>query len=163
MPALYDYPLLNGNPTSWANLKVSLEVIGGPTFITADFAALDFDETLEPTKVMGTGPQHRGMTVGQYDCNASMSMYLDQGYEFIKALTNAGGGRGFGLVTFDISASYTPYGVEGGVKSVRILGCRVKGTAVKNAPGGDGSVLEMPLAASMLEWIAADGTVMRLV
>lgn len=163
MPALYDYPLINGNPTSWANLKISHEIQGGPTFQTADFSALDFDQALDPSLVQGTGPMHRGMTVGVYSCNASMSMYLDQGLEFLKALQNAGGGRGYGLVMFDILASYTPYGVDGGVKSARLLGCRVKGDAVKNAPGGDGLVLELPLAMSMMEWITPDGTILRLV
>lgn len=160
----FEYPVIDGQPTSWANLKVSLEAIGGPTFSTADFAALDFDETLEPSKVPGTGPMHRGMTVGMYDANGSMSMYQDRGTEFLRVLQASKQGRvGFGLVPFDIVAQWEPLGGEGSILSVRIIGCRIKGTSIKSAPGGDATVIEMPLAVSRIEWLASDGTVLRMV
>lgn len=154
----YEYPAINGTYHSWADIRISLEVYGGPSFGGGDITAIDFDDSLDPTKVFGTGPFHRGMTVGQYDANASMTMLLTKGTEFQSALKAAGNGRGVFLVPFDITVQWSPPDEDAAlIQTVKVLGCRLKGRGYKNAPGGDGTVIEMPLAINMIVPVDAQG------
>lgn len=159
---MYDVPSINGYYHSWANIKVSLEVYGGPSFSGGDITAIDFDDSLEGTKVFGTGPYHRGMTIGQYDANATMTMLLAKGTEFQAALFAASGGKGVMLPYFEIVVHWSPPGEEAPlIQTVKVKGCRVKGRNWKNAPGGDGTVIELPLSCNMVVPLAADGTELK--
>lgn len=158
------YPKVKGSIVSWANLKTSLLPYDGPDFLTNAYAAVDWDEKLEPEKVKGTGPIHIGRTVGQYDANGSMSMYLDEGMAFQESLQNiAGDDNGFGEIEFDILCSWEPLNGEGRIFTVKLVGARIAGDAIKSAPGAGATVLEMPLSIDRVEKITPSGKVLRLI
>lgn len=144
------YPLIAGAMTSWAELRLSLGIYGGPSFKTIDFAAFDWDESLTPAKVKGIGPRMIGRTVGEHDANASMSMYLDSFTQFQKALAAAAASKGFSgiaLVVFDVFAAWSP--LDGpnpsAVHKVKAVGARIQSRGIKSAPGPDATIVEIPL------------------
>jgi hypothetical protein len=163
------YPKVKGSIVSWGNLKFVLQPLssnggGSQTFKTDAFAAVDWDEKLEPEKVPGAGPMHIGRTIGIYEANASMSLYKDEGLEFLKVLqTIAGQNNGYGEIEFDLILSWEPLNGQGRIFTVKLLGARIAGHSEKNAPGAGATVIEMPLSIDRVEKIAADGTVLRLI
>lgn len=160
------YPKIDGEYVSWAEIGISLETYGGKSFRTADFSALDWDHKLEPGRVEGTGPMHVGRTFGKYEANASMSMWIDSALAFQEALQDIDGKR-YGTVKFDIMCSYEPLSAEGFAGSGRIItlklvAARIAGEASKNAPGPDGTGIDMPLSIDRIEKILPNGKVLRL-
>lgn len=161
---MVQYPKIGGKIPSWANLHVSLSPYGGPTFQTEAFAAIDWDEKLDPEKVPGTGPMHIGRTDGVYDANASMTMYLDSHMQFLSALQDiAGPDNGYGGVEFDLQASYEPLNGSGGIWTVRLIGARIAGGSGKNAPGASATAIDTPLSIDRVEKITPQGKVLRLI
>jgi hypothetical protein len=157
----FDTTQIQGAYVSWANIGISLETYGGPSFRTSDFAAIDWDHGLEPSDVPGTGPMTVGRTIGMYKKSASMTMYMAKAYDFQKALQAIKPGVGFMLIPFDLMAQWEPLDGDGAIFSVRLIACRIMSEASKNAPGGDANTLEMPLSISHIEKIHPDGTVLR--
>lgn len=158
------YPKIQGAIPSWANIGISLAPYAGPEFRTDAFAALDCDHKLEPEKVPGTGPIHIGRTVGVYDANGSMSMYIDECMAFLEVLQNiAGDENGYGEVEFDINCSWEPLNRQGRIFTVRLIGARIAGDSMKNAPGATAAMFEMPLSIDRLEKITPTGKVLRLI
>jgi hypothetical protein len=139
-----DFPIVQGQMVSWAEIECSLAIYGGPEFKTADYNAVDWDDALEPGKVRGTGPTIRGRTTGEYDANASMAMYFDKGDEFEAALEAIN--PKVGLVVFDFMLQYSPLAGEGKVHTVKLMGCRIAGRQSSNAPGVDATVVTYPLS-----------------
>ncbi len=144
-----DFPLIHGQYTSWAELKIALEIFGGDSFATKDFAALDWDDALTPGIVRGTGPSIIGRTVGEYEANASMTMHYAKSVEFQEKLALIN--RKIGLVTFDIVASWSPLDGQGRVFTVKLVGCRIAGRSVASAPGPDNTQKTMPLSILRVE------------
>lgn len=163
-----EYPIVQRCVTSWADLKIDLSPRNGPVFQTRDFASLDWDEKLEPSKVPGTGPMHVGRTRGVYEANGAMSMYKNSALTFKKALYALTLGAGYGVAVFDILAHYEPVVTAQDpeaatqIISVRLVGCRIVSSATKNAPGGDGTVDEMGLSVTRIEEIGIDGIPIRM-
>lgn len=132
-----DYPQIQGRYHSWA----SIEIAAGD-FETPDFAKLDWDDTLEPGQVRGTGPRKRGRTTGEYNCAASMGMYLDSATRFMKQLAQTN--KSIGLVPFDVLGHWSED--DGGeVHEVKLVGCRIKKRQQSNAPGTDATTVEFEL------------------
>jgi hypothetical protein len=160
------YPKVKGSIVAWANIVIPLVPLDGQEFKTNAFAAIDWDDSLEQSKVPGTGPKHIGRAIGAYDANASMTMYLDEALEFQKALKAIATGQGFhgiGEVEFDIPVSWEPLNGQGRIFTVKILGARFAGRSMKNAPGANAAALEIPLSVSEVIPVAADGTELPLV
>jgi len=141
-----EYPQIEGQFPSWASIEIS---VGG--FETPDFAKLDWDDSLEPGPVRGTGPRKRGRTTGEYDAAGSMGMYLDAATAFMKklALTNAS----IGLVPFNIEAHWAEAD-DGPVHEAKLTACRIKKRSQTNAPGTDAAMIEFELDPM---WIEVDG------
>lgn len=150
-----EYPLIDGEYVSWANVDCSLEVYDGPSFQTRDFSKIDWSDKLEPGAVRGTGPRKRGRTVGEYDAEATIAMYIDKARQFMAALQQvalARGINGIGRIPFDVALNYVPlsnadvtFGETGSIISVALIGCRIKTRSGSNANGTDGAALEFPL------------------
>lgn len=164
----FEYPQVQRGVTSWADLKIDLLPRNGPVFQTRDFAALDWDEKLEPSKVPGTGPMHVGRTRGVYEANGSMSMYINSALAFQRALSALTLGNGYGVAVFDILAHYEPVVTAQDpeaatqILSVKLVGCRIVSAATKNAPGGDATVKEFGLSVTRIEEIGIDGLPIRM-
>lgn len=156
-----DFPLINGDYCSWACLEIKLAIFGGLTFVTADFTALDFEESKEPGVVPGTGGYARGRTGGMYLASASMSMNYERCVTFQQALeaialaqgklTPNGKGDKW-AIPFDVIAQWTPNGLLL-VHSIKIPGARLMNLSSSNAPGPDAASVTMPLSViQQLEW-----------
>lgn len=144
-----EFPLIQGQMVSWAEIGVSLSIYDGPSFSTKDFAAIDWDDSLEPGKVRGTGPHIIGRTVGEYDANGSMTMYYSKSVEFQRALAEIN--PKIGLVVFDLLVQWSPIAGEGETYTVKLVGCRLAGRQVSSAPGTDATQKVMPLSVVRVE------------
>lgn len=152
----FDFPMIGGAYTSWANIAINLALLGAADYRTKDFAALDWDHSLEPEIVPGTGPMPVGATVGIYAANASMTMYFDSGSDFQRALQAANPTTsGIGLAVFDITAHWSPKDNIGITREVRIVGARIKSVSNSNAPGSAAATLVFGLAVT--GYIEVDG------
>lgn len=151
---IQEFPLIDGQIVSWAEIGLSLEVMGGVSFQTKDFSAVSFSDKLDPGKVRGVGPRIIGRTVGEYDCDASLSMYFASFIYFQRALgalaDSLYNGR-VGLVPFDVPISWEPLGAVGEVFGAKLVGCRIAGRDFKASPSPDASVVEVPLSITRLE------------
>lgn len=148
-----EYPLIDGEYVSWANVDCSLEVYDGPSFQTRDYSKIDWSDKLEPGAVRGTGPKKRGRTVGEYDADATIEMYIDAARKFLKSLNQIKPGQA-GLVVFDVNLQYAPlgtspidqlFGGDDGIITVQLVGCRIKNRSGSNANGTEGTTLSFPL------------------
>ena len=150
-----NFPLIDGQYVSWVEMGFSLEVYGGPSFQTKDFAAANFSDKLEPGKVRGTGPTIVGRTFGQYDADASITMYYASYIYFqraLKLIANAAFQGRVGAVPFDIPISWTPLGGVGEVFSAKLVGARIAGRDLKAAAGStDALTIDIPLSIIRLE------------
>jgi hypothetical protein len=157
-------PKIEGFYANWAMLRIILSAHDGPDFKTQDFAALDWDHSLEGEPVPGTGPLDVGEAMGPYKKGASVSMYLEKALEFQKILMAIGAGRGLGFmqVRFDIVCNYEPVGqADPLIYTVTIPGCRIMTESLKAAPGAAPSLVEMPLSVSgVIEKRLPDGTLL---
>lgn len=147
-----DVPQINGQMVSWAELSLVLELHGGQSIRTKDFAAVDYSDTLEGAKVPGTGPKHVGTTVGVYNAEASITMYRAAFGVLQAALASLANGRA-GLAKFDLTVSYEPLvdqsdpalGGTGQIITDVLRGCRLAGRSVSNAPGSDATQVQSAL------------------
>ncbi len=156
------YPLINRRHVAWANIKITLVGYDGPPFQTGDISALDWDDSIEISKVRGTGPMHQGRAIGQYDSNASITMFLASALAFQAALL-AGGKTALVDAPFDIEVHWEPLNGDGEVLSAKLVGAIISGRSSSNAPSADATALEMPLSIDSVELYDANGTVLRLV
>lgn len=138
-----DFPLINGQIVSWAELGLSLDVLGSGSIKTKDFAAIDFSDALDGALVPGAGPSPIGDTVGSYSAEGSITLYLGALASFQEIL--AAKNVKIGLVHFDIPVKWEPLDGEGTVYVARLVGCRVKGREWTNAPGPDATAVTIPL------------------
>jgi hypothetical protein len=145
-----DYPQIQGRFPSWASIEISVD-----GFETPDFSKLDWDDSLEPGPVRGTGPMKRGRTTGEYDATASMGMYLDAATKFMKALALKN--PSIGLVAFDVLAHWSVDDSEE-VHEVKAVGCRIKKRQQSNAPGTDAAAIDFDLDPM---WVEVDGVVLH--
>jgi hypothetical protein len=145
-----DFPSVAGQIVSWAEIGISLNIFGGQSFVTSDFSAVNWDESLEPGKVRGTGGRIIGRTVGEYDANGSMSMYYDKAKEFDRALAALKPNQ-IGLVPFDVAVSWEPLSGDGTVHTCTLVGCRIAGRSVSNANGTDPTVVEYTLSVIRID------------
>jgi hypothetical protein len=148
-------PLIAGQMVSWAEISASISIYGGEEFQTADYAAIDWDDSLTPEKIRGTGGRIIGRTVGEYDANASVTMYYAKAMAFQRALAQIQPNK-IGLVVFDLNVSWSPLDGNGEVFSCQLVGCRLAGRTVGNATGAAATTVEMPLSIIRID--PGDGT-----
>lgn len=134
-----DYPLINGVRHEWSSIEIKLN---GVVYIGVKEIA--YSDSLEPTKVYGVHPQPIGRTRGQYEAEASFTLYLDEANTLIDAL-----GDGFKEVPFDIVVSYS----EGG-KTItdEIIGARIKANDQSNSQGSDPLERKFDLDIMFVRW-----------
>jgi hypothetical protein len=146
-----EFPFIQGQAVSYAEIEIALAISGGVRFRTKDFAAIDWDDALEPGKVRGTGPEIISRTTGEYDANGSMTMYYAKSVEFQRALKARKPQVGIGLVVFDIVINWSPLDGEGEVFTAKLIGCRLAGRQVQSATGPDPTQKVMPLSVTRIE------------
>ena len=162
-----DFPLLNGQYLSWAEIQPVISIFGGLDVKTKDFKEIDHSDTLAPGVARGVGPGKRGRTVGIYDADASMTMYKASAANFqaqLLKVAQANGHSRIALVVFDLIMNWSPLDGVGQVYTTKILGARIKERSGKNsADSADASVIEIPLDVLRIEEIDPLGNILTLV
>lgn len=138
-----EFPLIQGDYASWAQLGVALDIKGGSTVMTKDFSAVDWEDNVETAPVPGTGPEPIGSVTGAYTTAGSMSMYLDRFCAFQDAL--AAKNSRIALVRFSIFLAWVPLDGDGVMKKCSLIGCKIMGRGNTNAPGTDATTITVPL------------------
>lgn len=162
-----DFPLLQGQFLSWAEIQPVMSIFGGLDVKTKDFAEIDFSDSLSPSKVRGVGPGFRGRTVGTYDADGSITMYKASAVGFMGQLlkvAQAAGHARIGVVAFDLVLNWSPLDGIGQVYTTKILGARIKERSSKNsATSADATTIEIPLDILGVEEIDPFGNIIKLV
>lgn len=153
---LENFPSLQGEFLSFAEIKPIASIVGAADFQTEDWKEIDFDDELVPSLVRGAGPGIKGRTVGLYSCNASMSMYQERALAFKRALLQTALTKGhnrIAIVKFDLICNWSPLDNPSGlIYTTRLIGCRLQGRTQKNsADTADPNVMEMPLSCIRIE------------
>ena len=119
------YPDINGlrYDYSSAEINVAGRVITGVKEVR-------YSHKLEPGKVRGTSAQINGRTRGQYEAEASITLYKQEAQELIAAL-----GAGYMEVAFEVVVHYADAGQP--VTTDRIVGCRIKSQENSHQEGSD--------------------------
>ena len=124
------YPLINGVRHEWSSVEIKLR---GDVYVGVK--EIKYSDTLKGTKIRGTHPVPIGRTRGEYDCEASIVLWLAEAVQFRAAL-----GPGYKEVPFDIVVSYTEDGFE--TIQDEIIGCRI--TKDEGGGGGGADALSTP-------------------
>lgn len=147
MPA--SYPLLNGIAPSWADVGVTIPIYEGETVEMVDFAALDWEDTVEIGEQKGaSGGRILRRTTGDLKLDAKATFYRSGLRQLCRSLAKKAPVRGnqkrISLVGFDILIQHTPPG-ETDIYQVKIKGCRLLGRAWKLAEGPDAEKVDVKL------------------
>ncbi len=150
-----DYPMIDGQMVSFAEIEIRAFIFGGSKFETKDFSAVDWDDSLEGEEVYGAGPDKLGDTTGQYKAAGSMTMYRIKALDFMSELARAKPtASGIGIVRFDLIINWSPLDAIGRVITTELLGCRIKQRQSSNATGTAAGTIVLPL---MITKILEDG------
>lgn len=134
-------PLVNGTRVSWSSMTISVSGSIGEIY---GFTSVSYKNTVERSKVRGSGRVAAGITAGDHDAEGELAMLFEDARAFLEALgAQQGNGRYMDAV-FDMLVQYTR--TEGGqVYSDEVVGCRLKEDATEAEQGPDGLVMTFPL------------------
>lgn len=136
------YPMINGHRYSWASVEHG---VNGP--IVRGIKSIDYDHSLTPTKILGTGPNPIGRTRGVYEAKANVEMYRLE-YENLKA-TLGQGGVGFGETSFTWVVQYADVGQP--VITDTLEGARIENPQFGGAEGGDALTVKFTLNVMLIK------------
>lgn len=148
-----EFPLVQDEEPSWANIAVTIDVLDGETVETADFAGIKWDRGVEVGEKRGaSGGRVMARTGGQGSQNASATMYRGGLRRLRRALKNAAKAKGFvrgnqviiGRVAFDVLIQHSFFGSDD-IHETRLRGCRYLGDADDMAEGPDADQVEITL------------------
>lgn len=144
-----EYPTLNEVAPSWADIRITLPIYGGGSVEPTDIASIKWSDKVTPGLVRGTsGGQKKARTVGEYECEASITFYRAGWEQFRAGLAEKN--KRLTLVGFDVLIQHTPPGTAGIFKT-KIVGCRVIGRTADMAEGADADKIEIPLDVMRVE------------
>lgn len=127
------FPLINGHRFSWSSIEINVN----GTLIRA-IKEISYSNNLEPGEMRGTHAQKGGRTRGELKPEASMTIYLEEYNELIKAL-----GQGFLERQFDIVVSYSEKNAA--TVTDKIIGARIKKPEKSFSSGTDALAVKCDL------------------
>ncbi|MFN7135502.1 MAG: hypothetical protein ACK4N5_25750 [Myxococcales bacterium] len=139
------YPLINGNRHDFSSIEVK---INGTIFLGVE--EITYSHRLEPGKVIGTKAQLLGRTRGQYEPEASLTLFKQEYHDLIRRL--GAGGAGYMETAFDVVVSYSEK--QDGRDVVlcdRIVGCRIKGVDNSHRSGSDALKVKVDLSVIRID------------
>lgn len=144
-----EYPVLDGNAVSWADIVVKSEIFDGPLVDVKDIAALNTSGTVEIGEQRGaSGGRVTRRTTGQVSYEASMTLYASGWQTMLANLSSVAPDRGnqkvISLVHFNLQVQWTPEGATE-IQEKIIKGCRVTGVTRNGAEGTDADQVEVAL------------------
>ncbi|MBU2923055.1 hypothetical protein KO504_17025 [Winogradskyella psychrotolerans] len=132
-----------GTMTGWNDITVNLlsrDVEG--------ILKIAYDDTVQKENVPGAGMYPVGRSKGNYEANASITLYKEEA-DAIKAAL-ATGSRLQDILPFDINVQYQK--VDGSIVKDRIRNCEFTNDGV-DVSNGDGTIsTEFTLIVSHIEW-----------
>ena len=136
------YPDVNGVRYDFSSIDINVE---GAIF--KGYTAVSYSHKLEPGKLRGTSPQVLGRTTGEYDCEGSVTLALEEWTELRAALGNGFMAKVFGIVV--------TYGNDAQpVTSDELVGCRIKNVEKDHSQGTDALAVKLDLD---IMYIVEDG------
>lgn len=143
------YPSVNGNPSSWANIAVTIVTSGQPLLGMIDIKAIKWGRKVEAGEKRGaSGGRVTGRTSGQGSQDGSMTLYRSGMRQLIKNLAAVAPTRGnqvrISLVAFDIMIQHTPEG-DSEIYQVKLKGCRYFGDSDDMKEGTDPDAIDVTI------------------
>ena len=133
------YPIIRGTRFDHASAEIS---VNGTIFVGIE--SIDWSETLEPGIIRGTRPEKLARTLGEHDCEGSMTLPIEDAMSLIDGL-----GDGYMAVVFDIVLNYSNQGLNN--TNVNLIGCRIKEHSTSSESGGDPVMVEFSLDVMRVE------------
>ena len=158
-----EFPQIQGEYCSWAEITPSVVIRNGPVIQTRDFSSIVWKDSLVPGKIRGTGPYILGRTIGEYDANAAITMYYDQGIHLQACLRDSVPSGLLGVATFNLPVSWTPFSGDGRVHTCVIVGAKIQERDCQNQPGPDGTKIVMPLNVIRIDWYDHFGKLIKFI
>lgn len=148
------FETLNGRAVSWAEIGITINVLGGVTAPTIDIKSIDHESTVDVGEQRGaSGGQVIKQTTGQGSYSASATFYRDGMRDLKKALLAAATTAGFvnrrgqvqlSKVRFDVVITHD-WEDDPEIYVVKLLGCRVTKDSGKHAEGTDPETVDIDL------------------
>jgi hypothetical protein len=136
-------PLVNGNRKSFASVEIDIK---GRKF--RGITEINYSDTLEPGMARGASPIPLGHTQGDYEAEASLSMFREEFEEMMALL-----GDGYGEVEFPITVTHSTR--AGRTTTDRLPAVRIKGVDTSHSQGTDPTTVKIDL--TVLTPIERDG------
>jgi hypothetical protein len=127
------YPDVNGIRYDFSSVEINLagrQVTG--------VKAVSYKDSLKPGYIRGTSAQKNGRTRGQYDCEASVTLYKAEADDLIASL-----GAGYKEVSFDVTVHFADVGQS--VTTVLIRGARITDEEEEHEEGSEALVVKFSL------------------
>jgi hypothetical protein len=144
-----EYPTLNEVAPSWADIKITLPIYQGNSVEPTDIASIKWSDKVTPGVVRGvSGGRKKARTVGDYECDCSITFYRNGWEQFREALGSVN--VALSLAGFDVLIQHTPPGSTAVLKT-KIVGCRIVGRTADMAEGSDADKIEVPIDCMRIE------------
>jgi hypothetical protein len=140
-------PLINGVRHSWSSVEIK---IAGQIYVGVK--EIKYSDKKDRAKIRGTRRLPIARTMGEYDAEGSVTLYLEEAKELRAALAAAGEALGLGFmdVPFDITVSYSDPGVS--TVTDTLEGCVIGGNEGGGAEGPDALTSPIPLDIMLIRW-----------
>lgn len=147
------FPSVNEHESSWADIGVNFNIVGGATMPWVDIEAIKWSRKVEVGKSRGTsGGRVMKQTAGSEDCEASSTVQRSGAIQLIEAIEVAAVALGLvrgneviiSGVSFDILVQHTPLGTSR-VYTAKLAGCRFLGDSDDMKQGNEGDMIELTL------------------
>lgn len=133
--------LINGKVFDFS----SIELVAGPqTF--SNLQEVSYSDSLEPGTLRGTSAKKKGRTRGEYDVEASISIYKGDLATLLGTLAALGLG-GYGEAEFDINVTYSE-GLDNVITDT-LIGCRITDIEDSHSQGSD--ALQVTITLDVME------------
>lgn len=161
-----EYPTLNGQPQSWANIGVTFDTYDGPGIDDVDLKALKFKAKVEKGVQRKTGGQIKGFTVGMPSYEGSFTPYSDGWNNLLtvlakiaiaKGYVDATGAARLSLVPFSIHVQHTPVD-QSYIREVHLEGCYILEDGNDFSESNEADTSEIPIQITKIYRLLEDGT-----
>ncbi len=119
------YPLVNGVYHAFASVEIKFD---GNIYVGVK--AVNYSDSLTPTKVRGTSSEPIGRTRGDYDADGDIELYKQQAHQLLQAL-----GNGYKEKVVNITVTYSENGLDTIVDE--IIGARIEKVEQSNSQSPD--------------------------
>jgi len=160
--AAEEYPLLNGNAPSWADVSTVINVAGGATHKDIDYKSIKWSSKRSFGEQRGaSGGRVIRQTTGSIKDEGSCEYYKSGLIKLVEALIPVAPRRGnrvrISMVQFDIVILHSVPG-DPKVYHEEMRGCRLSSFESSLTEGDEPEIVPMDLAPMECVWVLEDGT-----